>query len=43
MDKREKLFKKIRRFEAEIAYAKPSRVAKLTSKIVKWKAQVFDE
>lgn len=34
---------KIRKSEAELAYADPVRAAKLTSKIVKWKARVFDE
>ena len=41
MDK--KKFEKLRRAEAELAYAKPRRAAKLTGKIVKWKGQVFDE
>lgn len=35
------MFEKIRRCEAEIAYADPARTAKLTSKIVKWKARVL--
>ena len=39
----EKKLKKIREYEAELVYATPSRAAKLTGKIVKWKAQVFDE
>ena len=41
MDKK-KTFEKMRKAEAELAYAKPRRVAKLTGKIVKWKGQVFD-
>ena len=40
-DKR-KLMQKIRQSEAELVYADPARVAKLTGKIVKWKARVFD-
>ncbi len=34
--------KKIRKAEAEIAFATPKRAAKLTSAIVRWKAIVFD-
>ena len=36
------MLEKIRKCEAELAYAPPSRVAKLTGKIVKWKAELFD-
>ena len=43
MKDRKKLFEKLRRAEAELVYASPSRAAKLTGKIVKWKGQVFDE
>lgn len=43
MKNREKIFKKIRRAEAEIAFASPSKAAKLTNKIVRLKATVFDE
>ena len=39
----EKKLQKIRKYERELIYATPSRAAKLTGKIVKWKAQVFDE
>jgi hypothetical protein len=42
MKNRKKLMDKIRRYEAELAYAPPSRAAKLTSKLVKWKADIFD-
>lgn len=37
-----KNFKKLRKMEEEIAYATPSRAAKLTSKIVRLKNSVFD-
>ena len=43
MTKIEKLWVKIRKSEAAIIYASPSKAAKLTKKIVKWKGQVFDE
>ena len=43
MKNRKKLLQKIRRMEAELVYAPPARAAKLTSKIVKGKAQLFDE
>ena len=42
MSKREKMLKKIRNAETELVYADPKRAAKLTNKIVKWKATVFD-
>ena len=42
MKNREKLMEKIRRYETEIIYATPSRAAKLTGKIVKLKAEIFD-
>jgi hypothetical protein len=42
MKNRKKLMDKIRRYEAELAYATPSRAAKLTGKLVKWKADIFD-
>lgn len=42
MIKRENMLKKIRSAEAELVYADPKRAAKLTNKIVKWKATVFD-
>ena len=42
MKDRQKLLNKIRRYEEELVYATPSRVAKITGKIVKWKAEVFD-
>lgn len=41
-DKR-KLMKKLRKAEAELVYANPTRAAKLTDKIVKWKGQVSNE
>ena len=40
---KKRLLEKIRRFEAELAWASPARAAKITTKIVKWKGQVFDE
>lgn len=43
MNKQEKILKKIRQWETELISAKPSRAAKLTGKIVKWKGQVFDK
>lgn len=43
MKEEKKLYEKLRRAEAELVYATPSRAAKLTNKIVKWKGQVFDE
>ena len=42
MKDRKKILDKIRKCEAELVYATPSRVAKLTGKIVKWKAELFD-
>ncbi|MBR2375920.1 MAG: hypothetical protein IKA88_06495 [Clostridia bacterium] len=38
----EKILQKIRKAEAEIASASPDHAAKLTGKIVRWKANVFD-
>lgn len=43
MKDRKNLFKKLRSAEEELVYATPTRAAKLTNKIVKWKGQVFDE
>ena len=43
MKDRKKLFKKLRKAEAELVCASPPRAAKLANKIVKWKGQVFDE
>lgn len=43
MKDRKKLFEKLRKAEAELVYASPTRAAKLANKIVKWKGQVFDE
>lgn len=37
------MMRKIRKAEAELIYATPSRAAKLASKLVKWKATVFDK
>lgn len=37
-----KILEKIRRSEAELAYATPARAAKLTSRIVRLKNTVFD-
>ena len=42
MKNRQKLLNKIRQYEAELVYATPSRAAKLTGKLVKWKAELFD-
>lgn len=39
----QKILRKIRSSEAELAFATPTRAAKLTSKIVRLKATVFDE
>lgn len=43
MKRKEKILKKIRKAEAEIAFAPPQKAAKLTSKIVRLKATVFDK
>ena len=43
MAKLETLLLKIRKSEAVLVYASPSKAAKLTKKIVKWKGQVCDE
>lgn len=43
MNKREKMLRKIRKAEAELVYATPPRAARLASKLVKWKATVFDK
>lgn len=37
-----KILRKIRRLEAELAYATPKRTAKITSELVRLKAIVFD-
>ena len=42
MKNRKKYMDKIRQWEAELAYATPSRAAKLTGKLAKWKAEIFD-
>ena len=42
MTSQEKKLKKLRRMEAEIAYANPTRSAKLATEIVRLKANVFD-
>jgi len=39
---RKKILRKIRRLEAEIAFASPKRTAKITSELVRLKATVFD-
>jgi len=39
---RKKILRKIRRLEAEIAFASPKRTAKITSALVRLKATVFD-
>lgn len=36
------ILRKIRKAEAELSFASPAQAAKLTSKIVRWKATVFD-
>ena len=43
MKDREKLLKSIRSAEEKLAYADPKTAGKLTSKIVKWKATLFDD
>ena len=43
MSDKKKLLKKLREAEAELVYANPTRAAKLTGKIVKWKGQVSNE
>lgn len=43
MNDTKKLMKKLRKAEAELVYADPTRAAKLTGKIVKWKGQVSNE
>ena len=40
--KPEKMYKKLRQYEKEVLISPPRRAAKLTVKIVKWKAEVFD-
>lgn len=42
MDRQEKMMRKIRQKEEELAFASPRRAAKLTSEIVRLKATVFD-
>jgi len=42
MKNRKKMYEKIRRCERELLIASPTRAAKLTAKITKWKAEVFD-
>ena len=42
MDKKEKLYQKIRLYEREMLVATPSRAAKLAVKLNKWKGNVFD-
>ena len=42
MDKKEKLYRKIRVCERELLVATPSRAAKLAVKLNKWKGKVFD-
>jgi hypothetical protein len=42
MNSQQRKLKKLRRMEAEIAYANPTRAAKLTTEIVRLKANVFD-
>ena len=37
------ILKKIRKAEAELSFATPAKAAKLTSKIVRLKATVFDD
>lgn len=43
MKNRKKYWEKIKRAEADVLTASPPQAAKLVSKIVKWKGQVFDE
>lgn len=42
MKNQRKILKKIRKAEAEISSATPAKAAKLTSKIVRLKAIIFD-
>ncbi len=42
MNKQEKILKRIREKEEALAFATPSKAAKLTSEIVRLKATVFD-
>jgi hypothetical protein len=42
MEKREKLYQKLRQYEREVLTATPTRAAKLTVKITKWKGEIFD-
>ena len=42
MKNQRKILEKIRKAEAELGSATPDKVAKLTSKIVRWKATIFD-
>ena len=43
MKNQRKILEKIRKAEAELGSASPDKAAKLTSKIVRLKASVFDE
>ncbi|MBQ8429378.1 MAG: hypothetical protein IJX30_04720 [Clostridia bacterium] len=43
MSDKKKLLKKLRKAEAELVYANPTRAAHLTGKIVKWKGQVSNK
>lgn len=43
MQNQEKIFKKIRKAEAELTHATPARAAKLTGLIVRLKAEIFDD
>ncbi len=42
MKNQRKILEKIRKAEAELGSATPDQAAKLTSRIVRWKATVFD-
>jgi hypothetical protein len=42
MEKQEKILRRIREKEEELAFATPARAKKLTSEIVRLKATVFD-
>ena len=42
MKNQRKILEKIRKAETELGYATPDQAAKLTSRIVRWKATVFD-
>ena len=42
MKNKEKIYRKIREWEREVLIAPPQRAAKLTTKLNKWKMDIFD-